>query len=299
MNPRTLLVAVVALSLAAGTAFFVQGWLNRQRAELYASLPKAERAEPGPKVLVARSPLPAGTILSDEHFVWQSWPKDGIARSYIVQEGGNASAIALHGAVLRRPAGAGEPITEDRVVRPGERGFLAAVLMPGMRAVTVPVTATSGIAGFVFPGDRVDLILAHDFQTGEGQDRSITRASETLLTDVRVLAVDQKTVSKDGSALPAKTATLEVDPAQAEMIALSVKLGELSLSLRSLRREEGVVGASMEDQDRPARRGKTFTRDIDVSRLIPRGAPGSNETLVHVVRGSKVEELKLGGGVRR
>ena len=154
------------------------------------------------------------------------------------------------------------------MVRPGERGFLAAVLTPGMRAVTVPVTATSGIAGFVFPGDRVDLILAHDFQTGTGENRVINRASETLLTDVRVLAVDQKTASKDGAAALAKTATLEVEPRQAEMIAVSVKLGDLSLSLRSLRREDVAAGGAADDQDRPAQRGKTYTRDSDVSRLI-------------------------------
>ncbi len=293
MNFRTVAVAAVALSLAAGTAFAVQGWLDRQRAALQASLPKAAAETQGPKVLVARKAMPSGTILSADHFKWQSWPRDGIAKTYIVQDGGASAAAALQGAVLRRPIGGGEPVTDDRVVKPGERGFLAAVLTPGMRAVSVPVTATSGIAGFVFPGDRVDLILAHDFQTGEGQSRVVNRASETLLTDVRVLAVDQKTVSKDGAPAIAKTATIEVDPAQAEMIALSVKLGELSLSLRSLRREAVETGAVEDDQDRPARRGRTYTRDTDVSRLLARTGPVAAQ--VTVVRGGKAEAAKLGG----
>ena len=295
MNARTILVAVVALSLAAGTAFAVQGWLNRQRAALYASMPKAAAEPRGPKVLVARRPMPAGTILSSDHFVWQSWPKDGVAKAYIVQDGGTPAATALQGAVLRRPIGGGEPVTEDRVVKPGERGFLAAVLTPGMRAVSVPVTATSGIAGFVFPGDRVDLILAHDFNTGEGQSRVVHRASETVLTDVRVLAVDQKTVSKDGAPVLAKTATLEVDPRQAELVALTTKLGELSLSLRSLRREDSETAEIADDQDRPARRGGTYTRDVDVSRLLARSGAGGGGATVTVVRGSKTESLKLGG----
>lgn len=294
MTPRTILVAIVALSLAAATAFFVQGWLNKQRADLYASLPKAEPEEKGPQILVAKKPLSAGVILSASHLEWKTWPKDGVSKSYIVQGRGKVTEQSLHGAVVRRVIGLGEPVIEDAIVKPGERGFLAAVLTPGMRAVSVPVTATSGISGFVFPGDRIDLILAHDFQTGEGANRVLNRASETLLTDVRVLAVDQKTETEDGEAVVAKTATLEVTPPQAEMIAVSVKLGELSLSLRSLRREDVAAGEVKEDSERPALRGKTYTRDRDVSRVIGRTG-GGVEQVVHVVRGDKAEQLKIKG----
>ena len=292
MTSRTILVAIVALSLAAGTAFFVQGWLNKQRDALYASLPKAKAEVQGPKVLVARKSLTAGVILSAEHLVWKAWPDDGVSKTYIVRGKGKITDKSLYGAVVRRVVSAGEPITEDRVVKPGERGFLAAVLTEGMRAVSVPVTATSGISGFVFPGDRIDLILAHNFQTGSGENRVINRASETLLTDVRVLAVDQKTATKEDTAVVAKTATLEVTGHQAEMIAVSVKLGELSLSLRSLRRKDIAAGKAGKDHDRPALRGKTYTRDRDVSRLIGRLGTGE-QRVVHVVRGNKAEELKL------
>lgn len=295
MTPRTLIVAIVALVLAGATAFFVKGWLNHERASLYASLPKNHREDDSPKVLVARKALPAGLILSAEHLAWRAWPRDGIAKSYIVQGKSKITSRSLYGAVVRRAVGAGEPVTEDRVVKPGERGFMAAVLTPGMRAVTVPVTATSGIAGFVFPGDRVDLILAHNYQTGKGADRQVNRASETLLTDVRVLAVDQKTTSKDGKAIVAKTATIEVTPKQAEIVALSVRLGELSLSLRSLRRKDVTAGeVSDDDRDRPARRGDSYTRDSDVSRLIRRVAAGSGD-YVHILRGSKDQDAKVQG----
>lgn len=295
MTPRTILVAIVALTLAGGTAFFVKGWLTKQREALYASLPTAREETEGPKVLVARKSLPAGVILSAAHLEWKEWPEDGLSKSYIVQGKGKITARSLHGSVLRRVISAGEPIAEDRVVKSGERGFLAAVLTQDMRAVSVPVTATSGISGFVFPGDRIDLLLAHKIQTGEGPSRKLNYASETLLTDVRVLAVDQKTETKDGEAVVAKTATLEVTSEQAEMVAVAVTLGELSLSLRSLRREDLVAGDVTEDHDRPALRGKTITRDRDVSRLIRRLSGSAQERVVHVVRGGKAEELKLKG----
>jgi len=295
MTPRTLLVGIVALSLAAATAFFVQGWLTKQRNELYASLPKSVAKSDAPKVLVARTALPAGMILTAGHLEWKEWPEDGVSKSFIVQGRGNVTDKAIHGAVLRRVISAGEPITEDRVVKAGERGFLAAVLTQGMRAVSVPVTATSGISGFVFPGDRIDLILAHKVQSGEGQERKINRASETILTDVRVLAVDQKTATQEGAAVIAKTATLEVTAAQAEIIAVSVTLSELSLSLRSLRREHLLTGNVEEDHDRPAIRGKTITHDRDVSRLIRRLGGTSQDRVVNVVRGNAAEIVKLKG----
>ena len=295
MTPRTLLVGIVALSLAAATAFFVQGWLTKQRNELYASLPKSVAKSDAPKVLVARTALPAGMILTAGHLEWKEWPEDGVSKSFIVQGQGKVTDKSIHGAVLRRVISAGEPVTEDRVVKAGERGFLAAVLTQGMRAVSVPVTATSGISGFVFPGDRIDLILAHKVQSGEGQERKINRASETILTDVRVLAVDQKTATQEGAAVIAKTATLEVTAAQAEIIAVSVTLGELSLSLRSLRRDHLLTGNAEEDHDRPAIRGKTITRDRDVSQLIRRLGGTSQERVVNVVRGDAAEIVKLKG----
>ena len=124
MTPRTIFMAVIALALAGATAVFVQGWLNKERAALYASLPKAAPEPDGKKVLVARKALPAGIILSAEHFTWKAWPEDGISKTFISEDdGGPAKAKALYGAVVRRETGAGEPITLDRVVKPGERGF--------------------------------------------------------------------------------------------------------------------------------------------------------------------------------
>jgi pilus assembly protein CpaB len=140
------------------------------------------------------------------------------------------------GAVVRKRIATGEPITDGAVVKPGERGFLAAVLEPGMRAVSVPLTPTSSNSGLIFPGDRVDLILTQSLVESKSEG-SVRRVSETVLSDIRIIAMGAETGDdpQEGDANEkAKTATLEVTPAQAEKVALLTELGKLSLSLRSL-----------------------------------------------------------------
>jgi pilus assembly protein CpaB len=140
------------------------------------------------------------------------------------------------GAVVRKRIATGEPLTDGAVVKPGERGFLAAVLEPGMRAVSVPITPASSNSGLIFPGDRVDLILTQSLIESESEG-SVRRVSETVLNDIRIIAMGTET-SDDPEAgqahEKAKTATLEVTPSQAEKVALLTELGKLSLSLRSL-----------------------------------------------------------------
>ena len=191
-------------------------------------------------VLVAGLDLPPGHFIGQESLRWQAWPDETMPENYIVRDGGQdagAQSIAqLVGAVVRRDVSAGQPVTENVIVRPGDRGFLAAVLTPGMRAISVPVNDTTSVAGFVFPGDRVDLLLTHTVRmsgTTEG-DAPSYRATETILTDVRVLAIDQRlTDPADGPRIP-HTATIEVDPREAEMVQVMMQMGALSLSLRSL-----------------------------------------------------------------
>ena len=159
---------------------------------------------------------------------------------------------------------------------PGSRGFLAAVLGPGMRAVSVPVSATSGISGFVFPGDQVDILITHQLTGSEAAHR----AAETVLHDVRVIGIDQKLDSKNGEALVAHTATLEVTPKQSEMIAVAAEIGKLSLSLRSLATppdEKQLADANAADAK------ATYTMDSEVSPLVPK--PGAGAEGVTVLRG--------------
>jgi pilus assembly protein CpaB len=265
MRVRTLILFAVAILLAGGTAMLVRSWLAQQRTV------EAEAAPMPPppaqkSVLVARSAIPRGQILKPTDLAWQTWPDGGLDRAYIQKGAKTIEDIA--GWVARDPLGPGEPITEGKVVAPGSRGFLAAVLRPGMRAVSVPVTATSGISGFVFPGDQVDILITHPLQASGGKGEGVPhQASETVLHDVRVLAVDQKLDSKGGEAIVAHTATLEVTPKQSEVIAVASEMGKLSLSLRSLTTPPGEE--TLADSADNAGSG-TFTLDSEVSRLLPK-----------------------------
>jgi pilus assembly protein CpaB len=217
-------------------------------------------------VLVARSAIPRGQILKPTDLAWQTWPDGGLDHAYIQK--GVKTIEDFAGWVARDPFGPGEPITESKIVAPGSRGFLAAVLRPGMRAVSVPVTATSGISGFVFPGDQVDILITHPMSASGGKGEGIQRqASETVLHDVRVLAVDQKLDSKGGEAIIAHTATLEVTPKQSEVIAVASEMGKLSLSLRSLTTPPGEE-ITTDSADTPG--SGTFTLDSEVSQLLAR-----------------------------
>jgi pilus assembly protein CpaB len=209
------------------------------------------------------------------------WPDGGIDPAYIKK--GTKTFEDFAGWVARDPFGPGEPITEGKIVAPGSRGFLAAVLRPGMRAVSVPVTVTSGISGFVFPGDQVDILITHPLPATSGKGEGAQRqASETVLHDVRVLAVDQKLESKGGEAIVAHTATLEVTPKQSEVIAVASEMGKLSLSLRSLTTPPGEE-TTADSTDNPG--SGTFTLDSEVSQLLAR-----KDNTITVLRGSGKSE---------
>ncbi len=289
MNAKTIVIAIVALVVAGATGLLIQSWMSAQRNALLRAVPKVDTSVP--KVMVARKSLPAGTFLKPEHLEWRAWPKAGIAKAYLVK--GKRTVNELVGAVVRRGISAGEPITDGRIVKPGSRGFMAAVLTPGMRAVSVKTNATTGIAGFVFPGDRVDLILTHKLKSGKGTSRKTQQVSETVLTGVRVLGVDQRTSDQKGKGkirVP-KTTTIEVTPKQVEMVAVARELGKLSFSLRSLAIEE-TTGLPAALPMGPARRGRTTTSASDVSRLI--GVAATYSSTVTVLRGGKSSTQKLG-----
>jgi pilus assembly protein CpaB len=302
MNLRTVLLLVFALSAAAVTAYFARNWIASQRAAWENQAPAQAEAPTVPfkEILVADEDLATGTFVKPEHLKWQQWPEDGVIEGYLVK--GEASEQDLEGAVVRTHLFAGEPITKSRVVHPGERGFLAAVLEVGQRAVSVPVDATSGISGLVFPGDSVDVILT--FQTtvkNEDTDENLTRYfSETLLHDIRVLAIDQAVENVDGMAKVAKTATLEVEPKQAEKIAVALEIGTLSLSLQSLAREEEPVEGLLQPAslvNGEAKPKRSYTLDLDVLYMVgaPFGLPhpGVAPETVDVLHGSEAEQLKF------
>lgn len=302
MNMRSVALLVVALVVAGFTAFFARSWILAERAAILASVPEQTEELPATQVLIAKEELHAGSFVRPKNLKWQTWPEDGLTEEYVVK--GKRTITDFEGAVVRRAISVGQPITDSLVVHPGDRGFLAAVLTPGMRAVSVPVNATSGISGFVFPGDWVDVVLTmrvnvEDNETGKAGTKA-RHFSETLLTNVRVLAIDQKTENQEGQATVAKTATLEVSPKQAEKIALGLELGNLSLSLLSLAREEGdfalLARNAMPDQKKDKKDGvekakneRSYTMDREIT--YPQVLLGSRKQEINVLRGGKDAEV--------
>lgn len=293
MNTRTIALVTAALVIAGLTAMFARNWMAAQQAALD-SRPQAPAEAAAPiaatDVLVASRDVAIGSFIRAEHLKWQAWPDEAVAGDYITR--GEGSAEDFEGAVARRSVFAGEPVTDRLVVHPGDRGFLAAVLEPGKRAVSVPVDATTGISGFIFPGDRVDIILT--FRTAVKDDESGTaqtrQYSETLLRDVRVLAIDQRVENEDGAAKVAKTATLEVSPKQAEKVALGLQLGTLSLSLRSLAQGVTSLASGAPGSDDAELPPRSFTSDTEIF-FMEKGSTGRPREphAIQILRGSEAE----------
>ena len=234
MDVRKIILLVGALIIAAVTALLARNMF------VGAAAPEAAaqvQAPQGPEVLVATKTLPVGTIIDAEALRYQMWPQGLVQPAYFIRGQGGVNPQDLIGTVVRNEITAGQPLTQDSVVRPGDRGFLAAALGPGMRAITVGVSATSGVAGFVFPGDRVDLVLTQEVRPEDGSQNPL-RVSETIIRNIRVLATDQRINARDEQgnqvAAPIATVTLEATPRIAEKISVAQTIGQLSLSLRSL-----------------------------------------------------------------
>jgi pilus assembly protein CpaB len=254
MRSRTLILIILAVVLAGGTALLARSWLASERNREIASASPVPVPTPSKSVLVARSDLKRGQLLKAEDLVWQVWPEGGLSSNYIVI--GTKTPESFAGWVVREPIVAGEPITEKKVVAPGNRGFLAAVLRPGMRAVSVPVTPTTGGTGFIFPGDQVDVMITYSVtvvdpdKPNQNAQNNEHKVAETVLRDIRVIAIDTKTDSKPGDAVvAAHTATLEVTPKQSEVLTLSNEMGKLSLTLRSIVPSSTVVAAATPGPD--------------------------------------------------
>jgi pilus assembly protein CpaB len=288
MRLRTLILFAIALLLAGGTAILVRSWLS-QRPTVAAVAPPP-RPAPQKSIIVARAAIARGQILKPADLNAQPWPDAAITGDYVVA--GTEPAKSLVGAVAREPIAAGEPIIKTKIVVPGDRGFLAAVLQPGMRAVSVPVDATTDVSGFVFAGDRVDILITlpvpQDGATGNSGYQH--KAAETVLRDVRVIAIDQHLDNKDGQAVVARNVTFEVTPKQSEIIAVASEIGKLSLSLRSLAAVKGhqsAVVAAADSHDDPGLRNVTL--DSEVSQLLPKpftSGQNPNDRTVTILRGN-------------
>jgi len=287
MRARTLLFLILAIGAASLAAIFARGVINAQQAA-NANKPAAPVVV-ATEVLVASHPIPAGTFIKAEDLSWQVWPEGKLANGYVTKAKGSTEPFL--GAVVKSGFAAGEPITEARVAKPGDRGFLAAVLSPGMRAVAVAVNPATGVSGFVLPGDRVDVLLTYTLPA-KGQNQRVITATETSVEDLRVVAVDQTTNDHSTDAVLAKTVTLEATPKQAEMLNLMAQMGRVSLSLRSLAKAQtlptlaGKTSLEKPESEKsiPAKPRQTYTVDTEAAGLLTRQA---QHPMVQVVRGGK------------
>jgi pilus assembly protein CpaB len=210
-------------------------------------------------VLVASKDVVPGHVLSVDLVRWDPWPKSAVSSTLITKDKQPDLDKAVAGAVVRSPLVAGQPITEASIVRAGSAGFMAATIKPGMRAIGVPVTAETSAGGFILPNDRVDVVLTRDMSGGNGGPKNFE--SGIILQDVRVLAVDQTAhQEKDQQSVVGKTATLELTPDQAELLAQSQQSGILSLVLRALGDSEGEPIANNATHRRPLIAGTNSDR---------------------------------------
>jgi pilus assembly protein CpaB len=298
MNSKRIVFLLLAVIVAGTTAFLARTWLQSERAAIAAQMGGQRAvAKPAVQVLVARTAIHTGQLVKPDDLRWQPWPQGNLPPSYIVE--GKRPIGDFVGAVARSQFHVGEPIVESDIVMPGSRGFLAAVLKPGLRAVSIPATATSTVSGFIYAGDRVDVLLTHALTGPNGQHS----ATETILRNARVIAMDQKLDFTPGDKPDvAKTATLELTAKQTEIVTLAVKMGELSLVLRSLQdpadEERDVAGGD----DATAELGDSYTHDSQVSRLIkdpnpPPKPPDAMKTSVFVLHGARATKQELDGSV--
>lgn len=186
-------------------------------------------------VLIAKGDIPMGTALSAGDLQWQTWPATAASGNFIRKNNRPQAVEDLNGLIARVPFIAGEPIREAKLVNAKGSGFMAAILPTGMRAVSTQISPENGAGGFILPNDRVDVILTRRDPNADKAGGAEARTSETVLTNIRVLAIDQNVEEKNGQkVVVGKTATLELSPSQAETLVLSQQVGSLSLALRSV-----------------------------------------------------------------
>jgi len=225
MKAARVVVLTVAVA-AGGVAALLAGRSEKPPAPVKVEAPKPDTVD----ILIAKSDLPRGQTISPADITWEAWPAKTAAGNFIRKVDRPQGIENLTGMIVRTPFVAGEPIREAKLVNAKGSGFMAAILPTGMRAVATQITPETGAGGFILPNDHVDVIL-----TPRGANDKSNSTSETILRNVRVLAIDQNIEEKNGQkVVVGKTATLELTPGQAETLALSQQLGLLSLALRSI-----------------------------------------------------------------
>ena len=228
-------VAVFGVALGAGVIAAVLA-LNLNVARPTKPAAEAETVK-AVQVLVATKDIPMGSTITDGSVQWQDWPQSGASGNFIVRSSNPDALTESVGAIARSTFFAGEPITDSKLIR-SDRGFMSAILPSGKRAVATSIAADTSAGGFILPNDRVDVIMTRQSDDGNGQQRFQT---ETILNNVRVLAIDQTIEDMNGEkVVVGQTATLELSPQQAEILTVARQMSDgLTLALRSIRDAAG------------------------------------------------------------
>lgn len=238
MKPARIVVLAVALAAGAGAAYLMGG-----KEEPPPVVADANQAVPMTDILVAAADLPLGQTLKVEDLRWQTWPDAALTPGYITRTTTPNGLTDAAGSIIRTSFLANEPIRTEKLIKAGS-GFMSAILPQGMRAVAIEITkgGANSAGGFILPNDRVDVIKTYREDGGNGE-----LTSETLLTDIRVLAIGPVVQEKNGeTVVTGETATIALSPAQTESVALAAKVGSLSLALRSIQDAGRPIEASLE-----------------------------------------------------
>jgi pilus assembly protein CpaB len=226
MKRARVIVLAIAFTAALGAAWVAKRVVSGPR-----QVETVEKTVGATDVLVAANDINLGDSVRADDLKWQQWPVEGITPGLITRGAQPDAPTSLSGAVARAPFISGEPIKEQKLIKVSEGGVMAAILPSGMRAISTPIREETAAGGFILPNDRVDVILSHKIQVGSKEEP----VSEAILRNIRVLAIGQEIENKDGEKVATgKTATLELTPPQAEILALAQSMGDISLSLRSL-----------------------------------------------------------------
>jgi pilus assembly protein CpaB len=263
MKAARLIVLGVALAAGGTAAWLASGSRQPEPAPAPAAPPSLATVD----VLVAKGDLATAQVIGDRDIGWQTWPAAAAGASFIKKTDRPDAIKDFVGAIVRTPVAAGEPIADSKVVVAKGAGYMAAILPHGMRAISLDVSPETGAGGFILPNDHVDVVVTRRDKAAEKITGIEKYVSETILRNVRVLAVDQTVGEKDGQKVViGKTATIELNPQQAETIALARQTGTISLALRSLLDSQSPTPEGGEDKDdRNARRGAINTVRYGVS----------------------------------
>jgi len=228
MNKARIVVLTIAIGAGGVAAFLASGSDTRPPSEPVVQLQTVD-------VLVAKSDIGLGQTLSADDMIWQTWPAATASNTFIRRNERPDATTQIAGSIARSPFIAGEPIREPKLIKANGSGFMAAILPTGTRAISTEISPETGAGGFILPNDRVDVVLTRREKNPDAKASGDIIVPEIILTNIRVLAIDQAPKEKDGqNSVIGKTVTLELKPEQVPILAGARQAGVLSLALRSI-----------------------------------------------------------------